>query len=192
MNEEIKRGFLSAVRVMLLGREDPRLESALHRSYLDLEKVYYITDGEKMMLIKRDVLGEGITEDEIDEAAVWNTKDYIIGRKLSNILGHEEYFDQEDTPWVLMSEDGICGAAALLYPDIIFELASAVDGDVVIMPLSIYEVICMKNVHNLSRDAAMIVKEVNSKYLEPGEFLSNSVYLYDREEGTIEMIEVTP
>ncbi len=38
MNEEIKKGFLSAVRVMLLGREDPRLESALHRSYLDLEK----------------------------------------------------------------------------------------------------------------------------------------------------------
>ena len=192
MNEEIKKGFLSAVRVMLLGREDPRLESALHRSYLDLEKAYYIKDGEKIMLIKRDVLGEGITEKEIDEAAVWNTKDYIIGRKLSDILGHEEYFDQEDTLWVLTTEDGTCGAAALLYPDIIFELASAVDGDVVIMPSSINEVMCMKNVHNLSWDAGMIVKEVNRRYMQPGEFLSDNVYLYDREEDTIEMIEVMP
>ena len=192
MNEEIKRGFLSAVRVMLLGREDPRLESALHRSYLDLEKAYFIKDGEKIMLIKRNVLGEGITEDEIDEAAVWNTKDYIIGRKLSNILGHEEYFDQDETPWVLTSEDGICGAAALLYPDVIFELASAVDGDVVIMPSSINEVICMKNVHNLSRDAGMIVREVNRYCLQPGEFLSDSVYLYNYEEGTIEIVEAIP
>ena len=102
------------------------------------------------MLIKRDVLGEEITEEEIDEAAVWNTKDYIIGRKLSNILGHEEYFDKENTPWVLTTEDGTCGAAALLYPDIIFELASAVDGNVVIMPASIHEVICVKEIGNLA------------------------------------------
>ena len=193
MNEEIKKGFLSAVRVALLGKEDQRLNDAvLHRSYLDLEKAYYIKDGEKIMLIKRNVLGEGITEDEIDEAAVWNTKDYIIGRKLSNIIGHKEYFDREDTPWVLTSEDGTCGAAAMLYQDIIFELASAVDGDVIIMPSSINEVICVKNVHNLSRDAGMIVKEINSKYLEPGEFLSNSIYVYSYEKGTIEILEGMP
>lgn len=52
--------------------------------------------------------------------------------------------------------------------------------------------ICMKNVHNLSRDAGMIVKEINSKYLEPGEFLSNSIYIYSYEEGTIEILEGMP
>jgi len=192
MNEEIKKGFLSAVRVMLLGREDPRLESALHRSYLDLEKVYYITDGEKMMLIKRDVLGEGITENEIDEAALWNTKDEIMIRRMPEVLGYELPLGPQEEPWVLTTEYGKYGAAALLYPDIFFTVASAVDGNVVIMPASIHEVICVKEIGNLAEDACDMVREINKIALLPGEFLSDSVYLYNYEEGTIEIVEAIP
>lgn len=202
-NEEIKKVFLSAVRVVLVP-QDWGSDDLIRREYLDLSKVYCVMDGEKGIFLKKKILKNGLfTEDELDDAAMWNTKDTIVWepiyKKIMRLAGQMDSFVSEEADskdlavmedlYVFTSEDIMFGGAALLYPERFFELASEVDSDLILIPSSIHEIIAVPASSRLSADINEMIREVNAEEVEENEQLSDHAYYYDYQQtGAIRII----
>lgn len=82
------------------------------------------------------------------------------------------------------------GAITILYPNALKNLADRIHSDVVILPSSVHEVILLplQRDHNVKelRDA---VYEINRRELDREDFLSDNVYLYRRDTGSIEIAD---
>ena len=90
---------------------------------------------------------------------------------------------------ILTNQEGMFGAAAVLYPGVLAELAAARGTSLFILPSSIHEVLCMdddgqQDVGNLHQ----MVMEINHQEVKPEEVLSNEVYYYDRTEQSLSML----
>ena len=206
-NEEIKKVFLSAVRVVLVP-QDWGSDDLIRREYLDLSKVYCVMDGEKGIFLKNEILKNGLfTEDELDGAAMWNTQDTIVGeqlyKKIMRLSGQMDLFVSEEVEtedlavmkdiYVFTSEDIKFGGAALLYPERFFELASAVDSDLLLIPSSIHEIIAVPVKSGLVDDINELIREVNAEEAEENEQLSDHAYYYDYQQtGAIRILEGAP
>lgn len=206
-NEEIKKVFLSAVRVVLVP-QDWGSDDLIRREYLDLSKVYCVMDGEKGIFLKNEILKNGLfTEDELDGAAMWNTQDTIVGeqlyKKIMRLSGQMDLFVSEEVEtedlavmkdlYVFTSEDIKFGGAALLYPERFFELASAVDSDLLLIPSSIHEIIAVPVKSGLVVDINKMIREVNAEEVEENEQLSDHAYYYDYQQtGAIRILEGAP
>lgn len=206
-NEEIKKAFLSAVRVVLVP-QDWGSDDLIRREYLDLSKVYCVMDGEKGIFLKNEILKNGLfTEDELDDAAMWNTQDTIVGeqiyKKIMRLSGQMDLFVSEEVEtedlavmkdlYVFTSEDIKFGGAALLYPERFFELASAVDSDLLLIPSSIHEIIAVPVKSGLVVDINKMIREVNAEEVEENEQLSDHAYYYDYQQtGAIRILEGAP
>lgn len=205
--EEIKKEFLSAVRVVLVPQEWGS-EDLIRREYLDLSKVYCVMDGEKGIFLKNEILKNGLfTEDELDGAAMWNTQDTIVGepiyKKIMRLAGQMDSLVSEEAEtedlavmkdiYVFTSEDIKFGGAALLYPERFFELASAVDSDLLLIPPSIHEIIAVPVKSGLVDDINELIREVNAEEVEENEQLSDHAYYYDYQQtGAIRILEGAP
>lgn len=80
----------------------------------------------------------------------------------------------------------VYGAVAILYPDFLKEFCSIVEGDVVIIPSSVNEVILYPVDKgygiNVAESTLPIVREVN-RTLDEDEVLSDNIYLYSPNKG---------
>lgn len=92
----------------------------------------------------------------------------------------EEFFDQLPMQ-ILSNENRVHGAACILYPGVLAELAESRGQNLYIIPSSIHEVIVLPDTgrENAERLREMIL-EVNTTQVEPEEILSNNLYYYDR------------
>lgn len=81
---------------------------------------------------------------------------------------------------ILSNEQRIHGAACILYPGLLEELAQKTDANLYILPSSVHEVILLPD--HKEEDPEQLramVREVNCTQLEPEEVLSDNLYYFD-------------
>lgn len=119
---------------------------------------------------------------EIYEDAVKNHKDNALDTltQVSEILSDSGC---EWMPLYALTDNGCpFGAASVLYSDIFQKFAAKTESDLFILPSSVYELLIIPACYYKSIDTLReIVHEVNSTALSAEEFLSDNVYLYNRE-----------
>lgn len=87
---------------------------------------------------------------------------------------------------VLTNRRGIYGASCMLYRDIIKDFADQEEADVIILPSSIHEVLLFPD--HLMFDHAFLcrtVQEINQEDVPKEDVLSDRIYIFSRETGTI-------
>ena len=87
---------------------------------------------------------------------------------------------------VLTNSRGIYGASCMLYRDIIKDFADQEEADVIILPSSIHEVLLFPD--HLMFDHAFLcrtVQEINREDVPEEDVLSDRIYIFSRETGTI-------
>lgn len=105
------------------------------------------------------------------------------------IAGEEEAF-WENIPMQILSNDSrVYGAACILYPGLLSEIAEKEDANLYLLPSSVHEVIIMPD---SGREEPLALKsmiyEVNRTQLEPEEVLSDSLYYFERSGKNIKVI----
>lgn len=96
----------------------------------------------------------------------------------------------EDAPMYAVYEDAYCnGSAALILNDRLGEFASVIGEDMIILPSSITELICLPE--SFTYDMywlKSLVREVNDSVVPRDEILSYSVYKYSRAADRVEIV----
>lgn len=101
-------------------------------------------------------------------------------RDILEMMPYEQY--------VLTNTEKINGAAALLYPGLLKEIAEKAGGNFFILPSSIHDVILIKDTGELNAEELQcMVMDVNRTQVLPEEVLSDEVYYYDRKEERVIM-----
>lgn len=90
--------------------------------------------------------------------------------------------------FILSNTQHFYGASALLYPDLLSSVAGKRRGFFV-LPSSVHEVLLLADTGKESRfELYRMVNEVNAKNVPQEEFLSDSVYYFDRETGKVRIL----
>lgn len=91
--------------------------------------------------------------------------------------------------YVLTNKRKLHGAACILYPELMKDLATALRSGFYIIPSSIQEVLIIPDGEKVcSGNIIDIIKEVNDTQVDPEEILSYSVYFYDMEAEEIKIV----
>lgn len=176
------------------------LKTLPHRDFLDLSIIYrYLINKDTKTGIMSAVITEplrkliGVSEEELYEEAFRNTR--LINpitvktmfETLSRFMGEEAKEMGMPDMYVITNGIGINGANAILYNDIFKELSKKVKGDLFILPSSINELIAVPaNIGN-AESLRKMVYTINREQVKKSEWLSDNVYKYDKEKGTIEI-----
>ncbi|MDD3139719.1 MAG: DUF5688 family protein [Lachnospiraceae bacterium] len=181
------------------------LENLPHKDIEDLAVIYQITlggdgDGIATINISDQLLdGYGINKDELHDIAVQNTEELrpatfrSMQEVIMEMMGASELaamgIDADmEMPggmpmYVLTNEDKMHGAAAMLYPNLMDEIAEKVGGDFFVLPSSIHELLIIPKDSGAERgELENMVQEVNATQVAPDEVLSDYVYEYDAKE----------
>ena len=95
----------------------------------------------------------------------------------------------KDGVYTLINQDFFNGAVILLFPDLLEEFALEAGGDLVILPSSVNELICLPRREDTDYGCLRsIVRAVNDTCVSAGEKLSDSIYVYLQEEKRVEII----
>lgn len=137
----------------------------------------------------------GVSKDIIRKLADRNTEKYLqfkifdLHKFLSDI-----YMDinEEIDMYVATNKENCNGASVLLYTmdehNEIWNLAKEMDTDLYIIPSSIHEVILVPIKDSLNKDdIVQMIKEVNTTVLDETDYLSDSLYLLEKDTGTIKI-----
>lgn len=105
---------------------------------------------------------------------------------LLDMIGNDadDLFDLSlDIPlYVLSNEENMNGAACILYPDVIHQIAVDWDCDIFILPCSIHEVVLAPNNLNMKKEELQeMVADINLTQVSTEEILSDKVYIYQKE-----------
>lgn len=107
-----------------------------------------------------------------------------------NFTGDEQQqFLTEVSMCILSNRQRIFGAACILYPGVLEELARKADANLFILPSSVHEVILLPD--SRQEDPLQLksmIYEVNRTQLEPEEVLSDSLYYFERLEKNVRII----
>ena len=143
--------------------------------------------GDGMILIRNEQVSCWDTcTKELMQLAHENTK-VLFGLELLDLMELvREPEDQLANTFVLSNEKRCFGAAAMIYPGVLAEVAEKVEGNLLILPSSVHEVILMKEsgTENL-QELLCMVKEINREWVLEEEILSDQVYYYSREKGNL-------
>lgn len=96
----------------------------------------------------------------------------------------------ENPMYVLSNKEFRYGAALMADKALLHEIAEKLQGNLVIFPSSVHELMIQKEsaLHSLSSLREM-VREINRELLNPEDFLSDNVYLYDAKSREVKMYE---
>lgn len=99
-----------------------------------------------------------------------------------------EGFEQpsESVPIYVLSNDELSYGAAYMFNDAVMSsLTEILNDDLLVLPSSIHETLILRKNYDTEKlgiaKLREIVREINQDYVSPEEFLSDEVYLYDRE-----------
>ncbi len=200
----------------LVNRESNRelLEKVPHIPYLDMEIVFAVLAGENTMEkltvpVYNEFSGKwpGDTGKLLSQALhnmqrLWpvslkslheTVKEFIRDCLDGNIpeeLVNKLSSDKVPPMYVLSSQTGVHGAAAILYPGALGKAADSLGSDLVILPASIHEMLLVPFEENMDiRKLRDIVRQINKDDLSPEERLSDEVYIYRRETDRVEIAE---
>ena len=166
----------------------PAREGTMH--VLDLSVEYRVLLSAEPMIITSAVLNklpDSVTDKEFLEAGKRNQKSVVkslldvVGEKLGTTLRADE------VPLYLVTNEQACNGAALMLNDkVMSEVAAMLSGDLIILPSSIHEILVMVYHGDDLTELSKMVKEINMTQVAPEERLADHVYVYRREEHTLE------
>lgn len=100
--------------------------------------------------------------------------------------GFRDYMaEEEERPQILIltNKQGINGASALLYKDLLKNIVAPYERDFYIIPSSIHEFLLMPQFEEAALgDISKIVKQINKDHVRTDEILSDHAYLYNWKE----------
>ncbi len=170
------------------------LSSVPYTRFLDLAKVYYadcqIGETAGSILIHHKHIEEwGITEDELIAAAEENTPIlYPVKLKpLSFVLGLGDDIcplpGMSGHMFVLSNTENQNGAASVCYKDVLDNFSQKIKDDLVVLPSSVHETILLPLQEKSNLDSLKeMVYDINRTVLDRSEFLSDNVYVYNRQD----------
>lgn len=93
---------------------------------------------------------------------------------------------------VMTSENHIQGSKAIISEDALKQVYDMLQGDYIILPSSIHEVICVPDIDNINPDDLKdMVREINMTQVAPDEFLSDNIMRYDGQKLTMVTDDIT-
>ena len=106
-----------------------------------------------------------------------NTREFMLEQEED--LTNEEKIDMI----VVSNELGINGAAVMLYDGVMEQIANEYDSDLYLLPSSIHEIIVVPaGEEDLHETFSSMVNNINQRYVDEDEVLSDRVYIYRQEE----------
>lgn len=171
------------------------LKNCPHRIFLDLAVVYEIMlESDQFILIKNEMFDyHGMTEEKLYDLAVENVREQkqliTLRQMLEGII--DEEVDLEEFPMLIAkTKYETHGAGIMLCEDVLSEAAEKFQSDLYILPSSIREIIVIpvKFGDNVTKLKDM-VNSVNQTEVTPEEFLSDSVYFFDRKAKRLSIAE---
>ena len=194
-------------RVINAGLNEKQLEQIPHEKILDLAIVcYYVLekqDGASTVLIDNRILEYwDITSEQLLAIGKANTARKIPASlfhidDLIRLLEEERYMqyapalnEDEKLPlYVMTNTEKYYGAYALFYPGLQRHVADVLNTSFYILPSSIHETILVPDSGQYTpQELQEIVKSANRTVVEQKEFLSDSVYYYDRDTCTVSIV----
>ena len=159
------------------------LTSLPHRNFLDLSIIYRLIvrdsiDGIHSTKITNELAETiGMNESQLYQNAFNNTKKLFPSfvRNLYNI---------PIPMFVITNSKNINGAAAILYDDILYELANNLESDLYLLPSSIHEIIAIPAEGNPDELSDM-VSDINRTQIHMQDRLSDNVYFYNRKDRRV-------
>ena len=190
--------ILSHVEYQLVNaeRNQDRLLAVPHKEFLDFAVMYRVVIGNNENGVASFVVSDrmmeiaNITIEELDEAAVLNTKKAgFVVKTMEDILSEmigmmempEETLDEiPDGPkmYVLTNNRRVNGANVILYEEILGELADQLEEDLYILPSSVHEVLAIPASYASPDELKFVVREVNNTKVSDEEILGYQVYRY--------------
>lgn len=185
-----------AYKLVNKGRNQELLEKIPHKDILDLSMIFYLAVepcGGSILIYNTHFDMWNIDEEELAKAAIENTpricpwRLQTMGEVLEEMIGAN--MEEADMMYILSNEKRVFGAAALLYPDSMEQVAERLQSDFYIIPSSIHETIIVPTGENTNANTLVqMVHEVNSTIMVEEEILGDNVYFYSRESGELKMV----
>ncbi len=176
------------------------LQTVPHVLYLDFAIVfgilYEMTEtGTATIPITNTLLNLwGVTTETISEQAHQNTPhlmpfDFKPMRTVINeLLGNDSFSDyaEEDCMYILTNQSQNFGAACILYPDVLSNIARKLKENYYVLPSSIHEVIIVPESQSPCRtDLDCMIRDINETQVSPEEVLSNRAYYFSQQENRL-------
>lgn len=176
-----------------------RLNNIPHYKYLDMAIIfcciYDIEDSSySSMLIRNEHLKMwNITADELYKIAIDNTPKLLpvtinnIFDAIKDYISINDFPDENPQMYVITNKMKLHGASAILYTDILKNLSQKFDKDLILLPSSIHEFICIPFTSEIDHiNYPALVKEINDEHVSDEEVLSDNAYLYSKDKDTLE------
>ena len=156
--------------------------------YIDFEDLagvffYLLEDpafGNGMIMIRNaDIARWGMTAEELYKEALENCPAMLppVFRSLSDVLDVIQPVDEGEL-YLLTNEEALYGAAVILYPGLLQELADFIGGDYFVLPSSVHEVILLPDNGEEAEGLLQIVEEANHTQVAKEEVLIDAVFKY--------------
>lgn len=178
--------FKSRVILTLINTEKNQnmLSHVPHRAYYEFSIVYrFIAHEDEEATTSGIVTNEmlekaGYTEEELYKFAYENTRKDVV---ISRIFGM----------YVLTTKRGMYGAASILFPEMIKEIADHCGCDLYLMPISTCEwmAVPVRTISGGAADVNRMICEANSVAVEEEEILGERCYYYDYKTGEIRVAQ---
>ena len=144
-------------------------QDAVSNSPEILPEVFEPMDNIMKRMLTEQMREDGMSPDEID------------------MVLEDMSVNQENPMMVLTNENGVGGAAALFYPEVMEKIAEKMKGNYFVLPSSIHEVILLPDDGKMNfRELKEMVTDINASQVLPNERLADQVYHYDAEDKVFE------
>ncbi len=189
-------------------RNKELLEYVTHMEFLDLSIIFHcLTEKEKECAVSNLIHNAhfkqwGVSLNQLYEAASRNTQ-RILGYEIKNmrnvmceiIKKNPGKYDYDECMtvlecsipmYVLSNRNWVEGAACMLYPELIKDLADAFKSSLYIIPSSINELLLLPFLNDdVGAYIKDLIKEVNNINMKPEDILSYSLYCFERDSQKI-------
>ena len=207
--EETVRDFLEGItaygnvkdricfRLVNTKRNREFLDAAPHRDFMDLSAVYYMcfemTGGKLASITVTDRMADewGVTEEELWETAFANTQNILpadtmrLEDAISALWGNTAASPDEGNRMVVATNTKKWhGAATIFYDDVLTRLTDILGERIFLLPSSVHEFIAIADDGNTDPAVlAEMVRSINRDMVSGRDFLSDSVYRYEKGGG---------
>ena len=197
--EEVKTKL--AYKLINADMNEQLLKEVPHRKFLDLAIVCFCDVafdgiGDASILIRNEHLkvwgieAEVLIEDAMKNMQVLFEVEFInMVDVLKEVYQHpENMLDIQIPMWVLTNKRRLYGAGALLYDNQLEQIAEKMQGDFIVLPSSLHEVIITPIFDRDIAYLAEMVQEINESQVLLEERLADSVYIYHRETKSLDKV----
>jgi hypothetical protein len=146
------------------------------------------------MITDREMEHWGVTKEMLYADAKINTQKLFPGKimKLQTMMEEQGFLTNKDSfdLYIMTNEQGINGATCILYDSLLQDFARTMDSSFYLLPSSIHEMmLCPQEKQITEKMLLSLVRDANHMVVTMGEILSDNIYFYQKETGTISMIQ---